>query len=158
MQIIIDSREQTPFHFANFKDTSTTKGTLQTGDYSLAGLSHVVAVERKSVDDLIQCLGKDRERFERELSRARALHSFMVVVECSWSDIVHGLYRSKMTPQSASNSILAMQSRWRCPFFFAGNREQAEAATHDFLRHYLTNAQRSLENLIKNHRAGEETA
>lgn len=157
MMIVIDSREQRPFPFTRYAEAQTTTGTLATGDYSLAGLEHVLAVERKSIDDLIQCLSTSRERFERELSRARALHSFMVVVECNWHDITTGNYRSRMTATSASNSILALQSRWRTPFFFAGNREQAEAATFNFMRHYLENAERSLKNLVKNHRAKEET-
>lgn len=160
MTIIVDTREQRPFHFAHtkYQYTKTITASLVTGDYSLLGLEHVLAVERKSLDDLIQCLGKERNRFEKELARSRALQSFMVVIESTWHDVINGRYKSRMTPESAANSILAMQARWRCPFFFAGDRKQAEAATFNFLRHYLENAHRNLKNILKNHMAERETA
>ena len=47
--IIIDTREQIPWEF---RDLPTEPGTLDTGDYSVSGLEHLIAVERKSLDDL----------------------------------------------------------------------------------------------------------
>lgn len=71
MKIIIDTREQRPFAFLGQNgDIETERGTLSLGDYSLAGLTDRVAVERKSLADLVMCLGKERERFQRELMRA----------------------------------------------------------------------------------------
>lgn len=64
MRLIIDSREQAPYDFATY-DVDTEPGTLHTGDYSLAGFEDRVAIERKSLDDLIACLCVGRERFER---------------------------------------------------------------------------------------------
>lgn len=37
MKLIVDSREQAPFTFADY-DCEVLAGTLTTGDYSLAGL------------------------------------------------------------------------------------------------------------------------
>ena len=66
MKIIIDTREQAPFAFRHERmDATTEPGTLAVGDYSLAGLEDRVAVERKSLPDLVMCLGRERERFER---------------------------------------------------------------------------------------------
>ena len=85
MKIIIDTREQRPFDFLSQNgDIEVVKGTLSLGDYSLAGLTDRVAVERKSLADLVMCLGTERERFQRELMRAAALEAFCVVVEASW--------------------------------------------------------------------------
>ena len=54
MKIIIDSREQRPFDFLSQNgDIETERGTLDTGDYSVAGLESRVAVERKSLADLV---------------------------------------------------------------------------------------------------------
>ena len=73
MKIIIDTREQRPFAFLGQNgDIETERGTLSLGDYSLAGLTDRVAVERKSLADLVTGLGKERERFQRELMSGRA--------------------------------------------------------------------------------------
>ena len=46
--IVIDTREKDPLAFANL---STDVATLDTGDYSIVGLTHLIAVERKSLPD-----------------------------------------------------------------------------------------------------------
>ena len=138
MRIIIDTREKAPFDFfTQDGDITTERGTLPLGDYSIAGLTDRVAVERKSLSDLVMCLGTERERFQRELMRAAALESFAVVVEASWQDLAAGKYRSKLSPGAGMASVLAFMARHRIPFLFAGNRENAEAVTAGFLRQYL---------------------
>jgi hypothetical protein len=91
VKIIIDTREQAPFEVTRFPNVETERGTLATGDYSLPGFEDCVAIERKSLDDLIACLqGSNRERFERELQRARHYNLFAVVVEASLDDVRSG--------------------------------------------------------------------
>ncbi|MGE4297115.1 MAG: ERCC4 domain-containing protein [Desulfovibrionaceae bacterium] len=137
MKIIRDTREHRPFLFGGY-DCEVEVGTLATGDYSLAGLIDRVAVERKSLDDLVSCLmGAGRNRFTRELARAAALEQFVVVVEATMEDIKEGRYRSKMAPNAALQSVLAFQARYGTSILWAGNRALAEEATFHFLRHYL---------------------
>ncbi len=50
---IVDTREQCSLDLTPLQ---TIRGSLTTGDYSVAGLEHVVAVERKSLRDLIECV------------------------------------------------------------------------------------------------------
>ena len=153
MHILTDTREQAPFPFAGERYASDTveQASLTVGDYSLAGLADKVAVERKSLDDLVQCLGRDRERFERELARGAALDAFAVVVEASYIDIARGQYRSKMQPHAACQSIAAFMSRYRLPFIFAGSRAGAEYMTWSFLRQYLEGARRRLKAITRAH-------
>lgn len=165
MKIVIDSREQAPFAFEHEKYAGTVaeSGALDTGDYSLAGLTDRVAVERKSLPDLVACLGRERERFERELQRAAALDAFAVVVEASWSDLAGGKYRSQMNPHSACQSVLAFTARYRIPFIFAGSRAGAEYACHGFLKQYLESARKRWKSIVKAHgetdpRQKEQTA
>lgn len=151
MKIIRDTREQAPFPFGGYA-CEVQPGTLTTGDYSLAGLEDRCAVERKSLDDLLGCLtGEGRERFERELARARGLDAFAVVVEASFQDIAEGRYRSKMKPHAALQSVLAFQVRYGCPFIWAGTRAGAEYATFHFLRHYLREAQERFKAICRAH-------
>ena len=143
MQIVIDSREQQPFHFVGeaYPDTTTAAGTLTVGDYSLAGLEKLIAIERKSLADLVMCLGRERERFDRELQRGRALDFFAVVCEGAWRDLVSGNYRGQLGIKSAVQSVAAFMSRYRIPFFFAESRKAAEYITWSWLKQYAQGKQ-----------------
>src|SRR5208337_3770355 len=137
MQILIDSREQTPFAFKGY-DVEPETAALPVGDYSLPGFQDRAAIERKSLDDLVGCLmGKDRERFERELARGRHYELFLVVVETSLADVSLARYRSDMKPQAALQSIITFQVRHRVPFMWCGNRAGAEYVTYSLLSKYL---------------------
>ena len=160
MKIVIDSREQLPFAFSGkfFEDVTTEAGSLTTGDYSLAGLTDLVAVERKSLDDLAQCLGRERDRFERELVRARGLDAFAVVIEGSFEDLAHGKYRSKLNPHSACQSVLSFSARLGITFIFAGSRAGAEYAAAGFLRQYLKGCTERLRAIEKAAHDGTQAA
>ena len=153
MTIIVDSREQAPFPFrgARYEGVAVEVGTLPTGDYSLAGLTDKVAVERKELADLVACLGRERERFERELQRAAALDAFAVVVEASWQELASGQYRSRLNPHAACQSVLAFAGRYRVPFLFAGSRAAAEYMAWGFLRQYLEGARKRWASIVRAH-------
>ncbi|HOI96702.1 MAG TPA: ERCC4 domain-containing protein [Syntrophobacter fumaroxidans] len=135
MTVIVDSREQTPYTFEGY-DVEIERGTLSTGDYSLAGYEDQIAIERKSLNDLVACLSHERPRFEKELRRARALDFFFVVVEASLEDIARGRYRSQMRPHAALQSMMTFMIRYRTLFVFAGSRSGAEYTTHALLTKY----------------------
>jgi ERCC4-type nuclease len=122
---IIDSREQLPFAL---EPLQSVRGTLQAGDYSVCGLDSEIAIERKSLSDLIACCGTERARFERELQKLLAYRTRAVVVEASWSDLSAGGWRSKLPPESATGSVLAWIGQG-VPFLFCGSREAAQRAT-----------------------------
>jgi DNA excision repair protein ERCC-4 len=152
MRVIIDSREQSPFAFQNEKyGVEKVVGTLTIGDYSLAGLEDNIAVERKSLPDLVLCLGRERDRFERELQRGAALDAFCVVCESSWLDLAQGNYRSQLKPHSACQSVAAFMARYRVPFLFAGSRAAAEYVCWSFLRQYLEGARKRWKAIAKAH-------
>ena len=143
MTILVDTREQRPFTFEHERyDVQIQPGTLTVGDYSLAGLQDKVAVERKSLPDLVGCLGRERERFERELQRGAALDAFAVVVEAAWADLAGGNFRSQLNPHAACQSVLAFMARYRVPFLFAGSRAAAEYAAWGLLRQFLEGARK----------------
>ncbi len=152
MKLIVDTREQLPFEFTHerYKDATLQKGTLSIGDYSVFGFENSVAVERKSLPDLVGCLGRDRERFERELQRARGLDSFCVVVEASWLDLARGEYRSQLNPHAACQSVMSFSARYGISFLFAGSRTAAEYVVYSFLRQYLKGIEIVMKNIQKN--------
>lgn len=118
---IVDSREQNPLDLAPLKSVS---GTLQTGDYSLFGLTHHVAIERKSESDLIACVGIERERFDREVQRLLAYPVRALVVESTWERIESGEWRSKVTPAAAIGSLLGWVAAG-LPIIMAGDHQRA---------------------------------
>lgn len=136
MIIAIDNREQLAYSFQDY-DCTAESSTLGTGDYSIIGFEDKIAIERKSIDDLLGCLTSGRERFEKELARARSLDRFCVIVEASFEELAKGMYRSQMRPHSACQSIIAWQIRYGTAFVFAGSRKVAEYYCHSFLAKYL---------------------
>lgn len=90
MKILFDTREQVPFTFQGY-DVDPETATLPVGDYSLPGFTDKIAIERKSLNDLISCLmNSNRDRFERELARGRHYDLFAVVVEASLAGRIPG--------------------------------------------------------------------
>jgi len=129
MKLIVDTREQCPLDFSRY-DCEVERGTLATGDYSVAWLEHMAAIERKSINDLVACcMGEQRDRFERELSRGRELECFCVVVEASMQDVAEHNYRSNMHPHAVLQSLLTFQVRYRVPFVWAGSPRGAAYVT-----------------------------
>lgn len=141
MKIVIDSREQLPYEF----QSPAVKGTLATGDYSIAGLEDLIAIERKTLPDLISCLCGGRERFERELHRAKALDYFALIVEASLTDLVNGNYRSQMNPKAAIQSLIAFSIRYRLPVFFVENRNYGARITESLLLKFARELQKRTE-------------
>jgi ERCC4-type nuclease len=123
--------------------------TLPTGDYSIVGLEDLIAIERKTLPDLIGCLCNGRERFERELSRGKALDYFAVIIEASLTDIVNGNYRSQMTPKSAIQSIMAFSVRYRLPVFFVENRSYGARVVESLLLKYVREVEKRAEAVQK---------
>ncbi len=100
---IKDSREQTPLDLSPLKCET---GTLPTGDYTVRGLEHIICVERKSLQDMIGCIGHGRERFDKEMVRILAYPSRLLVVEGSLGQIALKQYRGEVEPNAVLGSLL----------------------------------------------------
>jgi ERCC4-type nuclease len=104
--IVTDSRERTPLTFANLP---TVAGTLVSGDYSIRGLEDRFAVERKSPADLVGSVGRERDRFTRELHRLRGFDFARLLVVGSPADVV-AVCRG-MNPRAVFASLAAIEAR-----------------------------------------------
>lgn len=140
-RVVIDDREKRPFAFAGLHADARQGGLplrvetavrhLPTGDYSIEGMEHQVACERKSLCDLYSTLGQHRDRFERELARLAALDFAAVVVEAEWSEVLNRPPpRSSLNPKAVIRSVMAWQVRYRgVQWWFVPGRAVAEAVT-----------------------------
>ncbi len=119
--VVIDAREQAPLVFTLLQ---AVPGTLYSGDYSVAGMEHLVSIERKSIDDLANCcMGVNRDRFERELLRMRGYRFKRLLVVGSREDIASGKYCSKINPKSVVATLGAFEVRYNLPVVFAETPE-----------------------------------
>jgi len=118
--ITVDTREPADGGWEPYFTVPVMRAKLDTGDYSIVGCEEWIAVERKSLDDLISCLTTSRERFTEELRRAQRIRDFYVIIEGLYADLLRGNYHSRMNPRSAWASVIAMQQRFGIPFLFAG--------------------------------------
>ena len=116
--IVVDTREQTPWVF----ETPAVRRTLKTGDYSVLSLEALIAIERKSLGDLVQSLTWERERFVREVERLAEFRWRAIIVEAHMGDVTHGRYRTRATPQSLIASTLAISAEQ--PRITAGKRPE----------------------------------
>lgn len=130
--ILVDSREQIPWCFSDSVDTE--KVTLPTSDYSLAGATELVAIERKSVADLVQsCASKERERFWECMRRLKEYPYKCLIVEGAADHVWCGTYRSHATPRSVMATTLAMHVDFGIGVIWAGDRQQAAWSCEWFL-------------------------
>jgi ERCC4-type nuclease len=104
---------------------NTAVQTLDAGDYSIIGREHEIRIERKSPGDLFQTLTHGRDRFERELERLAVFPFSCVIVEGEFRDLVTNP-PSKMLPRSFVGSLVALTTRYRSMWYFAGDRRFAE--------------------------------
>ncbi|HEY6921950.1 MAG TPA: ERCC4 domain-containing protein [Steroidobacteraceae bacterium] len=121
--ILIDTREQRALRFPPDLGVDCGAATLPAGDYSVRGFTHLIALERKSVADLIGTLTKGRERFENELDLLEQYRWKAILVEGRRGDVEAGIYRSMATPQSIIGSLRAIWMRWSVPTFWLDSPE-----------------------------------
>lgn len=144
---ICDTREQLPFDVTPLK---MERGTLACGDYSIKGLENLISVERKSLEDLCGVVGRDRERFDREIQRMLAYEARAIVIEANWDQVKAGAWRSKVTSSQVIGSLYSWCARG-INVWLAGSREEAQEMTVRFLfcaaRHRFNELRSLVDNL-----------
>ena len=146
-QIVVDSREQDPLRFTRLQAVS---GTLYSGDYSVAGLEDSFAIERKSVDDLVNCcLADQRERFKHELHRLRGYRFKRLLIVGSREDIAAGRYHSRINPKSVLATLGAFEVRYDLPVLFVATPQEAAASIERWVFWFAREAVENANNLLR---------
>jgi len=129
--ILIDTREKKPYAFSG--EYPTEKQTLQAGDYSIQGLEEEVMVERKSLSDLVRCVGADRKRFMKQMRRLVEIPQCMLLVESSWAEIQRGKWRAtRVRPAHVEGTLLAVCAMG-VPVIMGENRATSQRLAEKFL-------------------------
>lgn len=154
-QVIVDTREQAPFHFTGIK---TDEGLdliiplvhrgLASGDYSIEGLETLISVERKSLRDFYGSISSGRDRFEREIAR---LNSGMavahVVIEASWDEIFHPESFTKVPAKVATRTMQSWSTRYpKVHWWPMPSRRHAEVWTYRLLEMFWRQHQNEVKN------------
>lgn len=130
--IVVDAREKNPLW--DVADDRII--ALPTGDYSLVGYERIIAVERKSIDDLYNSLGANRARFLRCIRRLSMMDSCMVI-EGNVKDVLMHMGYGKLTPQQVMATVVSWAAAYRIPMWFASTRDEARSFTMTWMKFAL---------------------
>lgn len=119
--VLIDTRENEILDVSPLK---SRRATLTTGDYSAAGMQSIIAIERKSLQDMVGSLTTERDRFEREIMRMLAYPVRALIIEANWCDIELKAYRGQAHPNSIMGSLMSFIAQG-IPVIMIGDHERA---------------------------------
>lgn len=127
--VYIDTREQKALKFP----APIEIRKLEYGDYHYSGDPNHIFVERKSLQDFIGTLGKDIDRFHREIERAQKDGAYLIVlVEESLTNALSFNYLpwvnkfTKATPEFVFHNVRdVLQTYSNIQFLFAAGRNEA---------------------------------
>ena len=149
--IIVDSREQQPW---DFKHYATAKHKLDTGDYSIEGMEHIVAIERKkSVNEFANNITE--KRFKDWTSRLSNVEFSYVLLEFNLSDVLRYPIGSsipkkvwnkiKISPNYIIKNLLELNLKYNIEVIFCDNAINAEhMAEQIFKRIFYLDKNRSI--------------
>ena len=147
--LVQDTREPQKGSWGEYFQEPPLIATLPTGDFSICGCENLIAIERKTLPDLIACLSHERDRFEAELKRAARIATFYVIFEGRYSEVAKGKYRSNMTPKSAWESLMAFQERYKIPFLAGENVFVAASMAESILFRWYREHAKAIEQAMK---------
>jgi ERCC4-type nuclease len=143
--IIVDTREQQPWVFDNY---TTAKRKLDTGDYSIEGLEHLLGIERKkSVSEFANNIVESR--FEDVVERLSKLKYSFILFEFDLQDVLIYPVGStvpkkwwnniKITPAFIMKHIIELQLLHNIKVVFCGSSSNAEKMAEHLLKkvHYF---------------------
>lgn len=147
LPIVIDTREQNPLDFSDYPDVRIVRAKLWPGDYSLQAATRLMAIERKSVSDLIGTMmtgyagwtATTPKRFDAELLGLSGIihhggRAFILVEpDDTWEtrdmtaggQIVGHFYRSGIPPEKILAFIESIRRYWGIPVILADSRAAA---------------------------------
>lgn len=150
--IEIDSREQTPLVFTRLQ--SISGATLPEGDYRIAGVTDFVVERKGSLDELASCcIGRNRDRFERELFRLRPYRFkrlLIVGAGCEQSILRHP-YRSAINPRCVLGSLFAWQARFDLPYVLVPTPEIAARFIETWSMYHVRETVQSANGLLRSY-------
>lgn len=138
--IIVDTREQQPWEFENMVKSCAK---LDTGDYSLKGLEHILCIERKkSVSEIANNITESR--FKDVIARMKTFQYAFLLMEFELDDVL--VYpvgsnvpkkmwdKLKITPKFILKHLVELQVLHNIKVLFCGSPSSAERMALSIMR------------------------
>ena len=133
--LLVDTREQNPFHFYRFGGwfAGIEKKALKLGDYSVAGLEEVCAVERKDLSDLVHSCTVDRRGFIDRLRAMARLPHRLLVITSTLSQVKSPYPHANVDPNRVTQFLIATLAGLQVPFVCSETHELGEELVASYL-------------------------
>ncbi len=123
--ILVDTREREPLAlFANHRNWigGERRVALKSGDYTIEGMENLLALERKSLADMVMCTVTDRKRFLAVCGRLARLRWKAILVEATFEDIKRGFEAfnipSDVHPNAVCGTLDAIEAKFGIPIIY----------------------------------------
>lgn len=138
--IIVDTREQKPW---NFQHQATANHKLDTGDYSIEGLQHLLAIERKrNVAEIANNITE--KRFKDVIDRLSKIKYSFLLLEFDLEDVMRYPIGSdipkrlwdkiRISPAFILKHLTDLQIDHNIKILFCGNSSNAEKMALSIMR------------------------
>ena len=144
--VLVDTREQMPLplweRHANWIEGEKV-ATLKTGDYSVEGMEKILALERKSMADVIASTMVSRERFIRNCGRLAKLKYKALLIEATYEDRKTPYYNFDLWTEAHPNAVVgtldAIEVKFGIPILYTSrNRDLATEKAASWLSKQFT--------------------
>jgi len=133
--LLVDTREQNPFDFTRFAGwfAGVEKRALKLGDYSIAGLEDICAVERKDLSDLVHSCTVARSAFIDRLRLMAEYPHRLIVITSALSQVKSPYSHSKIDPNRIMQFLIAALAGLQVPFVCSETHELGEELVASYL-------------------------
>ena len=133
--VLVDTREQNPFNFSRFRGwfAGIEKRALALGDYSIAGLEEVCAVERKDLTDLVHSCTADRAAFVNRLRLMARYPHRLLVITSPLSQVKSRYEHTNFDPNRVTQFLIATLVGLQVPFVCSETHELGEELLGSYL-------------------------
>ncbi len=136
--VVIDSAEHMGYTFKRFTNwfSGTVRKRLPAGDYTLLGMENEIAIERKTLPDLVNSIIQERANFILRCERLASFKKKCFVIEGTLSQLKTPYMESHAHPNAVLGSIMAAQERWDITVHFLDDFLLAEEFVASMLSKY----------------------
>lgn len=156
VSILVDTREKKNDHIIDYFDKCNIKWkskALEQGDYTFfvpqndeltiprdIYFNDEIIIERKgSLDELAGNLTTNRDRFEKELSLAKAKTRYLMIENASYEDVLSGNYKSDYSSKSFVGSLHSFNHKYNLQVVFMPNKLASGAFIYATMYYYFRN-------------------
>ena len=144
--ILVDTREQQPFPLLTNHPNwigAEKHVALKTGDYSIEGMESLLALERKSLADIIGCTVVSRERFITNCTRLAEFRWKAIIIAASYEDLKRDCreygVESEVHPNAVVGTLDAIEAKFGIPILMTStNRALATERAASWLSKHFT--------------------